>query len=620
MVAHESKRRFSASERAALYLAANGKCELCGVELGPGWHGDHVQPWSKGGSTDVVNGQALCPDCNRRKGSKVTELRDWQKNAINKYRRDDREDFLAVACPGAGKTVFALTVARELLDLGIVARVVVVCPTSHLKKQWAQKASSFGIELDYAWDASSGAPENASDFRGMAVTYQAIGSSPALFRRHTRRPTFVILDEIHHAATGNTWGDELRQAFEEATRRLALSGTPFRQDNKPIPFIRYSAGGESLADYSYGYADGLADGVVREVVFPSFEGRLEWIDGDKSISARFEDALAERDRAKRLNTALTTGWIDDVFRDAHEKLREIRLDHPEAGGLVLAKDQAHAKRIADKIERVTGAAPVVAVSENGEASLDIDRYTNAKTPWLVAVRMVSEGVDIPRLRVLVYATNTLTEMFFRQAIGRIVRTTFDVSRQPWPEEQTAYCFVPRDPQLLRFVEAIKEERNHQLEDEIEKALRDREVPESDRQTPIFMPVSGEAEAHNIYHTGIAYTQEEISKARALWPYAANVPDHLLARMMRDAGVEAPVARPKAEIEAPEKTATEKKTILKKLIERTSRQLSYRLGVEFKEVNLALVRASGLKRSEASIQQLEAQLEIVKRWLEGGRLG
>ena len=49
------------------------------------------------------------------------------------------------------------------------------------------------------------------------------------------------------------------------------------------------------------------------------------------------------------------------------------------------------------------------------------RFADGDAPWIVAVRMVSEGVDIPRLRVGVYATNTVTELFFRQAVGRLVR-------------------------------------------------------------------------------------------------------------------------------------------------------------------------------------------------------
>lgn len=61
------KRFFNARQRVALFLHAAGRCRLCGVELERGWHGDHVTAFSRGGATDLPNGQALCPGCNLKK-------------------------------------------------------------------------------------------------------------------------------------------------------------------------------------------------------------------------------------------------------------------------------------------------------------------------------------------------------------------------------------------------------------------------------------------------------------------------------------------------------------------------------------------------------------------------
>ena len=63
-----SVRRFRPRSRVALFLAARGRCASCGAALQPGWHGDHVTPFSAGGRTVPANGQALCPRCNREKG------------------------------------------------------------------------------------------------------------------------------------------------------------------------------------------------------------------------------------------------------------------------------------------------------------------------------------------------------------------------------------------------------------------------------------------------------------------------------------------------------------------------------------------------------------------------
>jgi len=65
----DRRRRFSGRERAALAIVAGGKCRRCGDELTPDFHGDHVVAHARGGRTDVTNGQALCPACNRAKGT-----------------------------------------------------------------------------------------------------------------------------------------------------------------------------------------------------------------------------------------------------------------------------------------------------------------------------------------------------------------------------------------------------------------------------------------------------------------------------------------------------------------------------------------------------------------------
>jgi hypothetical protein len=67
MSARDPRRRFNARERAALFIAAGGGCPRCDEPLPTDFHADHRDPWARGGVTDVINGQALCPTCNRRK-------------------------------------------------------------------------------------------------------------------------------------------------------------------------------------------------------------------------------------------------------------------------------------------------------------------------------------------------------------------------------------------------------------------------------------------------------------------------------------------------------------------------------------------------------------------------
>ncbi len=383
-------------------------------------------------------------------------LRPWQKRALDIYLSDPKRDFLAVATPGAGKTTFALTVARMTLPQ-LKGRLVIVAPTKHLKEQWADAAEQFGLILDSDWSPADGLP---SDMHGVVTTYQQVGSSPEAFLPISTGG-FVVLDEIHHAGEERSWGDGVLTAFSTASRRLSLSGTPFRSDTRTIPFVEYR-NDEVVADVEYGYGDALTDGkVVRPVYFPAFGGDMEWSAPDGAvISASFDDALARTQSNQRLRAALSLegDWLPSVLAHSHQQLMKIRAGrHPEAGGLIIAMDQAHAWGIADLLRSNFRVNPIVAVSDDPDASGKISRFAAGDVPWIVAVRMISEGVDIPRLRVGVYATTTTTELFFRQAVGRIVRYTAGKGRQ------RAYLFVPDDARLRLWSSTMSEVRRHRLD-------------------------------------------------------------------------------------------------------------------------------------------------------------
>ena len=221
--------------------------------------------------------------------ARTVTLRPWQKAALERLAAGTSPDFLAVATPGAGKTTFALTAARQVLATDPRLRLLVVVPTAHLKMQWAQAAAGFDLHLDWRWSvADGGLPP---DMHGVVTTYQQVATSARVLRGLASN-AMVIFDELHHAAEERAWGDALRTGFENAPRRLALSGTPFRSDTHAIPFIRYE-GDEAVPDFEYGYGDALADGgVVRPVYFPRIDGMMEWTAPDGSHHAHgFEDSL-----------------------------------------------------------------------------------------------------------------------------------------------------------------------------------------------------------------------------------------------------------------------------------------------------------------------------------------
>lgn len=388
------------------------------------------------------------------------QLRAWQRAAFDKFAASEQTDFLAVATPGAGKTTFALACARWALAQQR-RRLIVVAPTTHLKTQWVRAAHSMGLQLDHNWSPNDGI---AKDVHGIVTTYQQV-AMPATAKklRGVAADAFVILDELHHAGDERAWGDGVRTAFELAARRLSLSGTPFRSDTASIPFVRYEEtgiGGQAEADFTYGYADALRDGgVVRPVYFPRFDGLMEWSAPDGSIvSANFHDDLDRTGSSHRLRSALSLegDWLAVVIGQAHERLLKIRELHPDAGALAICMDQDHARAIARFIRSRFNVDAEVVVSDDPTASAKIAAFGSSDRPWLVAVRMVSEGVDIPRLRVGVYASTVVTELFFRQAVGRLVRW---ISGLP---NQKAYVYLPDDPRLRSHAFQIAEARRHVL--------------------------------------------------------------------------------------------------------------------------------------------------------------
>ena len=387
-------------------------------------------------------------------------LRGWQRRAMVKYLRSAPRDFLAVATPGSGKTTFALRVASELLAQRTVEQITVVVPTEHLKVQWAAAAAELGLALDPKFSNSNS--QTSSEYHGVVVTYAQVASHPSRHRVRTEgRKTLVIFDEIHHGGDAKTWGEALRESFSDATRRLALTGTPFRSDDSPIPFVNYVPGSDGLkrseADHSYGYSDALADGVVRPVVFLAYSGQARWRDSaGEEYEARLGEPLSAEQNARAWRTALDPAgeWMPAVISAAEQRLCQLRTHVPDAGAMIIASDQTAARAYAVLLTKLTGEAPTLVLSDDPGSSDRISEFSRSTSKWLVAVRMVSEGVDVPRLSVGIYATSASTPLFFAQAIGRFVR-----SRRPG---ETASIFLPSVPNLLQLASELETQRNHIL--------------------------------------------------------------------------------------------------------------------------------------------------------------
>lgn len=563
-------------------------------------------------------------------------LRHWQSEALERFANCRSTDFLAVATPGAGKTTFALTAAVQDLADHHGRRLVVVAPTEHLKHQWSRAAMRFGLHLDPLWTARDGAMP--ADMHGIVTTYQQVASSSRELEA-VSVDAFVVFDEIHHAGEDRAWGTSVVEAFGAAARRLSLSGTPFRSDTAAIPFVDYHLD-EARADYEYGYGEALADrGVVRPVYFPRINGFMEWVtpDGDV-VAATFDDDLAREQANQRLRTALSSEgqWLPAVLDQAHERLVALREHHRGAAGLVIATDQAHAQEIAGALRERHRVPVVVATSDDPDASSRIADFASSDDPWIVAVRMVSEGVDIPRLRIAVFATTTTTELFFRQAVGRVVRWTPGL-HGTGARTQPAFFFLPDDPRLRRYAAELSESRRHSLRRRREAVDDDATM---DRPDDMEELLDGEDEQMSLFSViGAVALDEGGSDGHGPAPSTLGVFDEdpddpgtgrepegvevVLLPPPLPGGGHVPVpgapdaghggVEPDGWIDG--LTQRERKARLRDLNADLVAELSRSTGWGYVQVNSELNRLAGIGRiSEATLEQLTSRAEHARRWL------
>ena len=537
----------------------------------------------------------------RRRGSlppwpSSRPLREWQQAAAAAVFAHEGGSFLASATPAAGKTTFGLHVAYRMLAEGRVARVAVVAPTTHICRQWAADAARYGLDLEPNRPNAAG-PE-PRDRHGIAVTYATLAAGPGVHRRRTAEaPTLLIADEPHHMGELAAWGRSTLAAFERARFRLLLSGTPFRSDNTPIPWVDYDDDGVSRADFGYGYTDALLDGVCRPVTFHTYGGDMEWMSDGRRRSADFAVVLPAAESARRLRTALDPegDWITHVLRDAHAELAGLRAgEHPDAGGLVVAIDKEHAELLAARLGRITGEAPEIVTSDAPDASQRIQRFAAGSSAWLVSVLMVSEGVDIPRLRVGVYATSARTELFFRQVVGRFIRRT------PVPKEQMSHLFLPSDPTLKRLAAQIEEERNHALV--LEPAGDEEAAERAERRDPddAYRALSSSARRDD----DVLQTTQP-GESLQLFAEAAPAPSPALA-----AFTTTPAAAPEAgetPHERRERLRAERRALVSTLARRTGEEHRAVNGRVNREVGAASVAKSTVEQLERANALLEREI-------------
>jgi len=463
-------RFFSKRQQQQLYIDAKGKCKRCGNPLEDGWHSDHIMPYSKGGETTLVNGQALCEPCNLKKGNKysfnqlemkkripkireeqtliqpeiIEGLRPWQQDfyslPFNRYLNNhfspnpDWNAFLLHASVGGGKTRAGFESAKLFVSREEF-QVIAISPTISIKHNWEETFRKGGIVLNEKYkfrnDWSNIAYATDKYYQGISLTYATLSQQNNLefiinIIKNANMKVLLICDEVHHLGDNKSWGDAIRELSKYVKFILNLTGTPYRSDRNPIPNVKYVTKlvGESLVeelvtDYSYSYAQAVRDNVCCPIQF--FHLRDFEIGGIKQeiLSDSIEDS---RKYGALLNISSNhlTNAIKTILHEANNKVNEVRKYMPNAAILVVCDKIEYATNLYNSLPSAD-ASLIVSNTENEDSHQKIQEFKKSNKKWLISVNMISEGVDIPRIRCIVYLSAKTTPLFFSQVSGRCVR-------------------------------------------------------------------------------------------------------------------------------------------------------------------------------------------------------
>ena len=324
-----------------------------------------------------------------------------------------------------------------------------------------------------------------NDDQGLDVcaTWNSVDDQKDLFQTICETDnTLVICDEHHHAAVKAAWGESADSAFSKAKYVLILTGTPIRSDGERPVWFQYS-GGEIThpkdGQFTLTYGEAVDLKYCRPAFFHRHEGNFKvTLDDGTEANVSGETGQNISDDLKRIggidkalefyNLACKIPYLSDGVTPDKNSYQKSMLEEgiraldktqermPNAGGLVIAPNIDVAEYMTDILEDLTGEKPILVHSKLPNADTKISAYRNSNKNWIVSVNMISEGVDIRRLRVLVYLPYAQTELAFRQAMGRVVRSDGE------EDDSRAYVVMPNTQVFDRYAKRIEKEMSPKM--------------------------------------------------------------------------------------------------------------------------------------------------------------
>ena len=479
------RRLFTKTERIVVGILAGWRCEICGTETKG--EVDHIYPWSKGGRTIPENAQLLCSTCNKRKGARVMSApftpRKWQEKQLTQFtRRGLPELWMTHAGTGAGKTVATAMLVREAMKQIPDCLVVVCSPLTEVKRGWEDTLEKFGIPCDDALNDLNDAGK-----RGLSITYGGLGGVAIMAVRSSRRPLIVIFDEIHRLEEGDNeasgwakWAQQLQEC-ESVRHTICLTATPWREGYASLPFVKYDAHNEVVADFTWSYSDELgadSPGVV-EAALEGYHASCDYKKGEIRGEHRtdsmgvydparngIEFGMAGFVRARRRSELLARPVMLQMLRDAGRELEVKRKARGNIKGLVICESIETARTVDEYMRNDLQRTCTLITSKEKGASGMVDTFRKDGVEWCVSVGMLAEGVDVQRVKVVVDFSNILTLRDIIQRWGRALRMIIDSGSRV---DSTASIYYIKHAMLDYVAERLRKQMRQAKKDKPEEA-------------------------------------------------------------------------------------------------------------------------------------------------------
>ena len=601
--------------RGALFIAAGGKCQACGEELGAGWHADHVIPWSKAKRTNIHEMQALCPHCNLSKGAKVAKRnRTFQDEFIRRAEEVSRTGeklTTAHVTPGGGKSRAALLFAKTQLELGAIDAVTYVGPRISLRGQVAEGVQEVmpGRSLRVA---DNQLPLMRDKWEiGYVTTIQAIVRNPEVHEHHAeRRRVLLIVDEFHHYPGEDTgedasWSKAIKRLADRAQYVLAMTGTVYRnKDSRGILWLKYDDEGRPLPCHiEYGRTDGIREGAKLRFESMLFAGPASFDREGVRIDTRIESPDARVKGSMTWELAGDQPFVSDSVLQGIAHWKQERASNPRAQALVVCRRQGIAREVHAKLKReAVGYRVALAISdEDAGAQAAVRAYRRREVEVLVSVDKAYEGLDAPATTHVICMRGVESQPWLEQCLDRATRIDYLGDGTPNPNKRLAYFFSTATPGMVEVLSRIEEEQGDALpepkEPSEERGPGEERFPRSDL---LFASIE-----HLVTREG---SPEDQARKLIFEKYGREgTAEQIHAFGQAIALMQAQMVQ-RDETPAPDPDREED---LKRIINKAASRRDYREGLERGETNREIYSAWGKSRKEMGVAELEEVLEWLR---------